>query len=35
MLLTENKKQDIFVFSRDLEGKPTIEHIKDFKTYFY
>ncbi len=35
MILTENKHQDIFVFSRDSQGNPTTEHIKDFKPYFY
>ncbi len=35
MILTENKKQNITIFSRDINGNPTIEHIKDFKPYFY
>lgn len=35
MILTENKKHNITIFSRDSEGKPTIKHIEDFKPYFY
>ncbi len=35
MILTENKHQDIFIFSRDSKGNPTTEHITDFKPYFY